>query len=110
MNRVTLIGNLGRDPEIRRLENGAAVGKNSRDEPRKCRFSAKPSRWTEPRAASTRSGLQRPAHHGMDRGWGRNLRGIHAGGRSTGGDGDRRNDGRRHHGANDLRRLGHRRN
>jgi single-strand DNA-binding protein len=27
MNRVTLIGNLGKDPEVRRLENGAAVGK-----------------------------------------------------------------------------------
>jgi single-strand DNA-binding protein len=29
MNRVTLIGNLGKDPEVRRLENGAAVGKFS---------------------------------------------------------------------------------
>lgn len=29
VNRVTLIGNLGRDPEIRRLENGAAVAKFS---------------------------------------------------------------------------------
>jgi single-strand DNA-binding protein len=29
MNRVTLIGNLGRDPEVRRLENGTAVGKFS---------------------------------------------------------------------------------
>jgi single-strand DNA-binding protein len=29
VNRVTLIGNLGRDPEIRRLENGTAVGKFS---------------------------------------------------------------------------------
>ncbi|MFZ4543775.1 MAG: single-stranded DNA-binding protein [Saprospiraceae bacterium] len=27
LNRVTLIGNLGRDPEIRRLENGVAVAK-----------------------------------------------------------------------------------
>ncbi len=27
LNRVTLIGNLGRDPEVRRLENGTAVGK-----------------------------------------------------------------------------------
>lgn len=27
VNKVTLIGNLGRDPEIRRLETGAAVGK-----------------------------------------------------------------------------------
>ncbi len=27
VNRVILIGNLGRDPEIRRLENGAAVAK-----------------------------------------------------------------------------------
>ncbi len=29
MNRVTLIGNLGRDPEVRRLENGVAVSKFS---------------------------------------------------------------------------------
>jgi single-strand DNA-binding protein len=29
MNRVTLIGNLGKDPEVRRLENGTAVGKFS---------------------------------------------------------------------------------
>ena len=29
VNRVTLIGNLGRDPEIRRLESGAAVAKFS---------------------------------------------------------------------------------
>ncbi len=29
INKVTLIGNLGRDPEIRRLENGAAVAKFS---------------------------------------------------------------------------------
>lgn len=29
MNRVTLIGNLGRDPEVRRLENGTPVGKFS---------------------------------------------------------------------------------
>lgn len=29
VNRVTLIGNLGRDPEIRRLENGAVVAKFS---------------------------------------------------------------------------------
>lgn len=29
INRVTLIGNLGRDPEIRRLENGSAVAKFS---------------------------------------------------------------------------------
>ncbi len=29
VNRATLIGNLGRDPEIRRLENGTAVGKFS---------------------------------------------------------------------------------
>ena len=29
MNRVTLIGNLGKDPEIHRLENGAPVGKFS---------------------------------------------------------------------------------
>lgn len=27
INRVILIGNLGRDPEVRRLENGAAVAK-----------------------------------------------------------------------------------
>ena len=27
VNRVILIGNLGRDPEIRRLENGATVAK-----------------------------------------------------------------------------------
>lgn len=27
VNRVILIGNLGRDPEVRRLENGAAVAK-----------------------------------------------------------------------------------
>ena len=27
LNRVTLVGHLGKDPEIRRLENGAAVGK-----------------------------------------------------------------------------------
>ncbi|MEL6924116.1 MAG: single-stranded DNA-binding protein [Bacteroidota bacterium] len=27
INKVTLIGNLGRDPEIRRLENGGVVGK-----------------------------------------------------------------------------------
>lgn len=27
LNRVTLIGNLGRDPEVRRLENGTAVAK-----------------------------------------------------------------------------------
>ncbi|MFK7806583.1 MAG: single-stranded DNA-binding protein [Saprospiraceae bacterium] len=29
VNKVTLIGNLGRDPEIRRLESGSAVGKFS---------------------------------------------------------------------------------
>ena len=29
VNKVTLIGNLGRDPEIRRLENGIAVAKFS---------------------------------------------------------------------------------
>ena len=29
VNRVILIGNLGKDPEIRRLENGASVGKFS---------------------------------------------------------------------------------
>jgi len=29
MNRVTLIGHLGRDPELRRLENGTAVAKFS---------------------------------------------------------------------------------
>ena len=29
MNRVTLIGNLGRDPEVRRLENGTPVSKFS---------------------------------------------------------------------------------
>lgn len=29
VNRVTLIGNLGRDPEVRRLENGAVVAKFS---------------------------------------------------------------------------------
>lgn len=29
INKVTLIGNLGRDPEVRRLENGAAVAKFS---------------------------------------------------------------------------------
>jgi len=29
VNKVTLIGNLGRDPEIRRLESGAAVAKFS---------------------------------------------------------------------------------
>jgi len=29
VNKVTLIGNLGKDPEIRRLETGAAVGKFS---------------------------------------------------------------------------------
>jgi single-strand DNA-binding protein len=29
LNRVTLIGNLGKDPEIRRLENGAVVAKFS---------------------------------------------------------------------------------
>lgn len=29
VNKVTLIGNLGRDPELRRLENGAAVAKFS---------------------------------------------------------------------------------
>lgn len=29
VNRVTLIGNLGRDPEIRRLENGAVVAQFS---------------------------------------------------------------------------------
>ena len=29
INKVVLIGNLGRDPEIRRLENGSAVGKFS---------------------------------------------------------------------------------
>lgn len=29
LNRVTLVGHLGKDPEIRRLENGAAVGKFS---------------------------------------------------------------------------------
>lgn len=29
INKVTLIGNLGRDPEIRHLENGAMVGKFS---------------------------------------------------------------------------------
>ena len=27
INKVTLIGNLGRDPEVRRLENGAVVAK-----------------------------------------------------------------------------------
>lgn len=27
INKVTLIGNLGRDPEVRRLENGAAVAR-----------------------------------------------------------------------------------
>jgi single-strand DNA-binding protein len=27
VNKVTLIGNLGRDPEIRHLENGGMVGK-----------------------------------------------------------------------------------
>ncbi len=27
VNRVTLIGNLGRDPEVRRLDNGAVVAK-----------------------------------------------------------------------------------
>jgi single-strand DNA-binding protein len=27
INKVTLVGNLGRDPEIRRLENGTAVGR-----------------------------------------------------------------------------------
>ena len=27
INKVTLIGNLGRDPEVRRLEGGSAVGK-----------------------------------------------------------------------------------
>jgi single-strand DNA-binding protein len=29
LNRVTLIGNLGKDPEVRRLENGAVVAKFS---------------------------------------------------------------------------------
>tara|TARA_X000001316_G_scaffold4768_1_gene1064 strand:- start:250 stop:660 length:411 start_codon:yes stop_codon:yes gene_type:complete len=29
VNRVTLIGNLGKDPEVRRLENGAVVAKFS---------------------------------------------------------------------------------
>jgi single-strand DNA-binding protein len=29
LNRVTLIGNLGKDPEVRRLENGTPVGKFS---------------------------------------------------------------------------------
>ncbi len=29
INKVTLIGNLGRDPEVRRLENGAVVAKFS---------------------------------------------------------------------------------
>ncbi len=29
INRVTLIGNLGRDPEVRRLENGSVVAKFS---------------------------------------------------------------------------------
>lgn len=29
VNKIILIGNLGRDPEIRRLENGAVVGKFS---------------------------------------------------------------------------------
>ena len=29
INRVTLIGNLGRDPEVRRLDNGVAVAKFS---------------------------------------------------------------------------------
>lgn len=29
VNRVTLIGNLGRDPEVRRLENGAIVARFS---------------------------------------------------------------------------------
>lgn len=29
VNKVTLIGNLGRDPEVRRLENGAVVAKFS---------------------------------------------------------------------------------
>ena len=29
VNRVTLIGNLGRDPEVRRLDNGAVVAKFS---------------------------------------------------------------------------------
>ena len=29
INKVILIGNLGRDPEIRRLESGSAVGKFS---------------------------------------------------------------------------------
>ena len=29
VNKVTLIGNLGRDPEVRHLENGSAVGKFS---------------------------------------------------------------------------------
>ncbi len=29
VNKVTLIGNLGRDPEIRQLENGSSVGKFS---------------------------------------------------------------------------------
>ena len=29
INRVTLVGNLGKDPEIRHLENGTAVGKFS---------------------------------------------------------------------------------
>lgn len=29
LNRVTLIGNLGRDPEVRRLENGVSVAKFS---------------------------------------------------------------------------------
>ena len=27
VNRATLVGNLGRDPEIRRLENGTPVAK-----------------------------------------------------------------------------------
>ena len=29
VNKVTLIGHLGRDPEVRRLENGAVVAKLS---------------------------------------------------------------------------------
>ena len=29
LNRVTLVGHLGRDPEVRRLENGTSVGKFS---------------------------------------------------------------------------------
>ncbi len=29
VNKVTLIGNLGKDPDVRRLENGAVVAKFS---------------------------------------------------------------------------------